>query len=307
MTLQQLEYIVAIYNTGSFKKASEKCQITQPTLSLMVKKLEEELDLVLFDRSKKNLKTTAVGLEIIEQAQKTLAEASKIKEMVLTEVSSLERPFKVGVIPTISVYLVPQFIKIFKTLYPQVSLTIVEKPTQSLVEALDMGEIDCFIAATPLGLEHYFEIPLYYEKFVAYSPDSVLLKENTLSADTMPENNLWMLKEGHCLREQIFNFCNPSIEYNQVFEAGNLETLINIVDQNGGYSVIPELYVDMLSEQQQKNIYQIDQPPAVREVSIVIKDTFIKERLINAVADTVKAIVPKEMIDQRLKKFAIKL
>ncbi len=307
MTLQQLEYIVAVYDTGSFKRAAELCKITQPTLSQMIKKLEEELDLVLFDRSKKELKTTAVGLEIIKQSKKIISEAGKIKEIVFSEVSSLERPLRIGIIPTISVYLVPNFIEIFKKNYPQVSLSILEMPTQSLVEALEMGKIDFFIAATPLDLKNYFEIPLYYEKFVAYASSDLHLEQMQLSADTMPEENIWMLKEEHCLRGQVFNFCKQSLNYNQVFEAGNLETLVSIIEKNGGYSVIPELYVDVLSEQQKSNVYEIDNPPAVREVSIVIKDTFIKERLINAVADTIKEIVPKSMIDERLKQFAIRL
>lgn len=307
MTLQQLEYIVALNKFRHFVKASEHCGVSQPTLSLMIRKLEQELDVVIFDRGRHPVEPTKMGIRIIEQAETTLRSMKKIPEMVNHEIGKLSGPLHIGVIPTLSPYLVPDFIQIFKAKYPEVEITITELNTATLITSLENESIDMFIAATPLEQEQFFEIPLYYEKFVAYFSSQTPFSIPNLSANNMPNENLWVLEEGHCLRDQTFNFCKEAITYNQVFEAGSIETLIRIVDKNGGYSVIPELHIPYLTEKQRQNIKEIDSPPATREISIVIKKDFIKEQLINAVANTVKKIIPESMLDTRLKKFAIKL
>lgn len=307
MTIQQLEYIVALNQHRHFVKASEHCRVTQPTLSLMIKKLEEELDVVIFDRAKHPIEPTAMGVRIIEQAEKSLREMRKIGEMVVSETQTLAGPLKIGVIPTLAPYLVPEFIERFTHNYNQVELTISEMPTAMLIEALRKENIQMFIAATPLEQPDFMEIPIYYEKFIAYFAENHPLKEMPLSATNMPADNLWVLGEGHCLRDQIFNFCTHTMNYNQIFEAGSIDTLVKIVDKNGGYSVIPELHKAFLTDLQRTNVREIESPPAVREVSIVIKRDFIKERLINAVADTIKEIIPQEMLNERLKRFAIRL
>ena len=307
MTIQQLEYIVALNQHRHFVKASEHCHVTQPTLSLMIKKLEEELDVVIFDRAKHPIEPTAMGVRIIEQAEKSLHEMRKIGEMVVRETQTLAGPLKIGVIPTLAPYLVPEFIERFTHNYNLVELTISEMPTAMLIDALRKENIQMFIAATPLEQPDFMEIPIYYEKFIAYFAENHPLKDMPLSATNMPADNLWVLGEGHCLRDQIFNFCTHTMNYNQVFEAGSIDTLVKIVDKNGGYSVIPELHKAFLTDLQRTNVREIDSPPAVREVSIVIKRDFIKERLINAVADTIKEIIPQEMLNERLKRFAIRL
>lgn len=307
MTIQQLEYIVALNQHRHFVKASEHCRVTQPTLSLMIKKLEEELDVVIFDRAKHPIEPTAMGVRIIEQAEKSLHEMRKIGEMVVSETQTLAGPLKIGVIPTLAPYLVPEFIERFTHNYNLVELTISEMPTAMLIEALRKESIQMFIAATPLEQPDFMEIPIYYEKFIAYFAENHPLKDMPLSATNMPADNLWVLGEGHCLRDQIFNFCTHTMNYNQVFEAGSIDTLVKIVDKNGGYSVIPELHKAFLTDLQRTNVREIESPPAVREVSIVIKRDFIKERLINAVADTIKEIIPQEMLNERLKRFAIRL
>lgn len=307
MTIQQLEYIVALNQHRHFVKASEHCRVTQPTLSLMIKKLEEELDVVIFDRTKHPIEPTAMGVRIIEQAEKSLHEMRKIGEMVVSETQTLAGPLKIGVIPTLAPYLVPEFIERFTHNYNLVELTISEMPTAMLIEALRKESIQMFIAATPLEQPDFMEIPIYYEKFIAYFAENHPLKDMPLSATNMPADNLWVLGEGHCLRDQIFNFCTHTMNYNQVFEAGSIDTLVKIVDKNGGYSVIPELHKAFLTDLQRTNVREIESPPAVREVSIVIKRDFIKERLINAVADTIKEIIPQEMLNERLKRFAIRL
>jgi len=308
MTLQQLEYIIAVNRHRHFVSASKECGVTQPTLSQMIQKLEQELGVTIFDRTKQPVQPTPIGIKLIEQAEKTLCEMRKMNEMVTAETEVISGPLKVGVIPTLAPYLVPSLIQQFKSNFKEIELTITEMPTESLINALHKEHVDMFIAATPLEEDDFYEIPLYFEKFVAYFAPSNKMKDiQILSASNMPSDNIWILSEGHCLRDQIFNFCKTSISYNQIFEAGSIDTLIKVVDKNGGYSVIPELHIDFLSDKQKENIREINNPPAVREISVVIQKDFIKERMINAVADSVKAIIPEHMLDERLKKFSIRL
>ena len=223
------------------------------------------------------------------------------------ESGNLSGVLRIGIIPTLAPYIVPDFIRIFKEDYPQIDLTVVEKTTAELVSELNKSAVDIVIAATPLNNPDFLEIPIYYERFAAYF-SSVEDAENTeLAADHMPVDNLWVLKEGHCMRSQTFNFCKNVSEFNRLYEAGSIDTLIRIVDKNGGYSVIPEMHIPLLTEKQQKQVRSIDSPPAVREVSLVVRNDYVKERILNAVADTIKKIIPEEMLDQRLKKFSIKL
>lgn len=307
MTVQQLEYIVALNKHRHFVNASEQCGVTQPTLSLMIQKLESELNVTIFDRSKHPVEPTSIGLRLITQAENTLREMRKMKEIVTSEVESLAGPLKLGVIPTLAPYLVPEIISSFREKYPQIQMSISEMRTASLIEALQKDLVDMFIAATPLEQTDFYEIPLYYEKFVAYFAADNPFRDMPLSAQNLPKENLWILQEGHCFRSQIFNFCQNAVEFNHSYEAGSIETLIRIVDKNGGYSVIPELHLSFLTESQKQNVREITCPPAVREISIVIRKDFIKERIINAVAGAIKSIMPENMLDERLKKFSIKL
>ena len=222
MNLQQLEYIVAVDQYRHFVRASKACGVTQPTLSMMIQKLEAELDITIFDRSKQPLEPTPMGEKIIQQAKASLREMNKIKELVEEETTTLSGSLKIGVIPTLAPYLIPQFIKIFNSNYPEIQLNITERNTNSLINALKYDEVDMFIAATPLEVNDFYEIPLYYEKFIAYFAEDHPLKDVPITADSIPQDNLWVLEEGHCLRDQIFNFCTTSMNYNHVFEAGSI-------------------------------------------------------------------------------------
>jgi LysR family hydrogen peroxide-inducible transcriptional activator len=307
MTFQQLEYIVALNRHRHFVKAAAECGITQPTLSLMIQKLESELNVTIFDRARFPVEPTAMGERLISQAEITLRELRKMKEMVVSESECLSGTLRLGVIPTLAPYLVPEFMKTFRKNQSQIQLSISEMRTASLIEALQKDRVDMFIAATPLDQEDFFEIPLYYEKFAAYFASGNPFRDITLTAQNLPHENLWILQEGHCFRSQIFNFCHDTVNFNQEYEAGSIETLIRIVDINGGYTVIPELHLPFLTEAQRANVREIDCPPAVREISIVIRKDFIREKLINAVADTIKSLMPENMLNERLKKFSIRL
>ncbi|MDX8340344.1 hydrogen peroxide-inducible genes activator [Draconibacterium sp. IB214405] len=307
MTLQQLEYILAVNKYRHFVTASKQCGVTQPTLSTMIQKLEAELEVDIFDRSKHPIQPTALGEKIIEQAERSLKEIWKIGELVWNETDSLTGKLHMGVIPTLANYLVPRFIKTFGENCASVQLSISEMNTATLIRMLKKDKVDMFIAATPLGEPDFLEIPLFYERFYAYFAADHPLKDVPLNPSNMPQEKLWVLEEGHCLRDQVFNFCTTKMPYNQVFEAGSIDTLVRIVDLNGGYTLIPELHLPMLSEEQRKNVREINDPPAIREVSIVIHKNFVKERILNEVGEAFKTIIPDEMIDERLKKFAIRL
>ena len=308
MTLQQLEYIVALSKTKHFVHAAEMCGVTQPTLSMMIQKLEDELDVKIFDRSKHPIAITAIGLKIIEQAQVILCQLNKVNELVSAEKGDLSGNINIAIIPTVAPYLLPKFFAEFKRAYPELSFKMYEMNTNTIERKLIMGEIDMAILSTPLNNPNILEIPLYYEKFIAYiSPNDYLYSQNELVSGNLPLEHLWVLEEGHCLRNQVFNFCNNGNVTSYAYELGSIDTLIKIVDENGGYTVIPELHVELLTNEQKKNLRKLVNPEPAREISLIIQQNFIREGQLNAVAETVKKIIPLHMLDSRLKKFAIKI
>jgi LysR family transcriptional regulator, hydrogen peroxide-inducible genes activator len=308
MTLQQLEYVLALDKTRHFVRAAELCGVTQPTLSAMVQKLEDEMDCRIFDRSRQPIEPTEIGKQIIKQAQVIIYQVNQLKESVRNEKETLSGVLNLAIIPTIAPYLLPQFIASFRNLYSDISLKVSEMHTSTIIEKLRIAEIDMAILSTPLDDPKILEVPLYYEKLVAYiSPLEPIYERTELSASDMPLDRLWVLEEGHCLRNQVFNFCNQKPHNDSTYEAGSIDTLVKIVDMNGGYTVIPELHIELLSEKQKLNLREIVKPEATREISVVIRHDFVREGMLNAVAECVKKIIPAHMLDARLKKFAIKL
>ncbi len=307
MKLSQLEYIIALDQHRHFVNAAEACGVTQPTLSMMISKLESELDIQIFDRTKHPIEPTSMGEKIIEQARKTLREVDKLPELIRSEQELMEGELRLGLIPTLSSYLLPKFIQDFTVNNPGLELKIFEMETDTLIHELEAERIDMFIAATPLDHPEFYEVPLYYEAFKAYFSSDHPDKNKKLSAKNLPTDNLWVLREGHCFRDQIMNFCKKKMNYNHSFEAGSVDSLVRIVDQNGGYTIIPELHLDLLDAEQKKNVRSIEGPPVNREISIVIKENFIREKMINTVADSIKKIIPDEMLNTKLKKHSIRL
>ena len=308
MTLQQLEYVLALEKTRHFVRAAEMCGVTQPTLSAMIQKLEDELDCKIFDRSRQPIELTEVGEQIIKQAQLVIYQANQLKESVQSQKNNLSGTLSLAIIPTIAPYLLPQFIASFKNLYPEIALKVSEMHTSTIIEKLRVAEIDMAILSTPLEDPKILEVPLYYEKFIAYiAPTEPIFSRTELSANDMPLDKLWVLEEGHCLRNQVFNFCTEKPIQSSTYEAGSIDTLIKIVDLNGGYTVIPELHIDLLNDKQKLNLREIVRPEATREISVVIRHDFVREGVLNAVAECVKQIIPSHMLDARLKKFAIRL
>ncbi|OIP82795.1 MAG: LysR family transcriptional regulator [Porphyromonadaceae bacterium CG2_30_38_12] len=307
MTLQQLEYVMALHKTRHFVRAAEMCKVTQPTLSSMLQKLEEELDCRIFDRSSHPVSLTETGVLIVRQAQQVLLQASQLKEIVIAQKGNVSGNLSLAMIPTVAPYLLPKFMATFRMNYPDVVLRVTELRTESVVRKLQTGDIDMAILSTPLQDANLLEVPLYYEQFEAYiSPNDVLFSQTEIPSEALHTNRLWVLEEGHCLRNQVFNFCQNKL-HTSTFEAGSIDTLVKIVDINGGYTIIPELHIDLLSEVQKQNLRHIVRPEATREISLVIRQDYVREGLMNAVANSVKQIIPPHMLDKRLKMFAIKL
>jgi len=307
MTLQQLEYILALDKTRHFVRAAETCSVTQPTLSTMVQKLEDELGCLIFDRSMQPIEPTEAGKQILQQAQIILFNIRQLKENVVSMKGGLTGSLSLAMIPTVAPYLLPKFIAAFRKSFPEISLQVTELRTETIIEKLNAAEIDMAILATPLDNPKILEVPLYYEKFVAYiSPDDPIYGKQELTPSDMPTENLWVLEEGHCLRNQVLNFCDHNV-HTSTIEAGSIDTLVKIVDINCGYTIIPELHIDFLTEEQKKNLRPIVRPEATREISMIIRHDYVREGLMNAVADSIKQIIPAHMLDERLKKFAIKL
>ena len=308
MNIQQMEYIVALDTHRHFVKAAQSCGVSQPTLSTLINKLEEELDTVIFDRSCHPIRPTAIGEQIINQARVVLYNLSQLKELSLSEREQNSGSLKLGVIPTVAPYILPKLFQEMRTSHPQIDLQVTEQQTHIIVDQLRKAELDMAILATPLYHEDILEIPLYYEKFLAYiSPQESLHQSAEIEASQMPTKHLWVLKEGHCMRNQIFNFCDGTSDYNGFYEAGSITTLVNIVDANGGYTIIPELHRSLLHREQQDNVREFGASAPVREISLIIRQDYVRQRMVNSLVDAVKTIIPDSMIDTRLKKFAVKL
>lgn len=300
MNLQQLEYIVAVDVHRHFVTAAEKCFVTQATLSMMIKKLEDELEVKIFDRSKQPVVPTEIGKLIIAQAKKALQDTARIKEIVNEERGLVRGELKVGIIPTLAPYIIPMFINSFLKKYPDVKLQISELTTEAITEKLEQYSLDVGIMATPLNNAALIEQPLFYEQFVVYaSAHEKLLKKKYLLAQDIDINRLWLLEEGHCLRSQVMNLCelkHREKELHQLdFESGSIETLKKIVDLNQGITILPELALNDLHASQRDRVRQFKSPAPVREISIVTFRHFVKEKLIDALKQEILDNIPADM------------
>lgn len=308
MTLQQLRYIVAIDRFRNFAKAADACDISQPTLSAMLIKLEEELDVRIFERTNKSVKPTTEGAKIILQAQKALMEAGRITEIVNEGKGAISGSLTLSVGPTIAPYLLPKFIKHYRAAYPSVSLSIMEMKANFMHEAILRGEIDAGIATCDNAQKGILEVPLYTEKFYVYLSESCELQNQVLQPEDMDNENMWIMKEAQCLRDSAFSFCKARTKGQYIYEAGSIETLIRIVDENGGYTIIPEMHLPFLTEAQRSNVREIDgNHVSERRISLYIKDDYIRERMLNTITDTLKAFMPKGMLTDSIIKYGIKL
>lgn len=308
MTLQQMEYIVAVDRYRHFAKAAESCGISQSTLSSLVQKLEIELDVTIFDRNSHPVKPTAVGEEIISRAKLLLFNAAQVKELVATRKGESVGKVSLGITSTVAPYLLPKMLKYLSANHPDIDLHVEEARVLTLVSQLERGELDIALLATPLNNGDLLEIPVYQERLMAYvSPDEPIYNDPDLQTGRLPVESVWVLREGYCPNRGVFPFCNYRAERQAVYEAGSVETLIKIVDENGGYAIIPELHVPLLRKCQQSNVRVLTNPEPSREIAFVVHRNFVRERLLNILADAIRTVIPPAMINKRLKKFSITL
>ena len=308
MTLQQLKYVVAVDSHRSFALAAEALGVTQPTLSGMIGKLEEELDVRLFDRTSRKVVTTTMGARIVAQARQILMEADRIREIVSESKGAVAGEFRLAVGPSIAPYILPDFIRIYMAEYPQVQLTVEEMRPDTMINALREAVIDAGIATTGHLRDGIFEIPLYTERFCVYLSENCRNKLPVFRPEDLGHEHIWVMKEVQCLRESAFSFCKGRQSRRHVYEAGNIETLIRIVDANGGYTIIPEMHLPMLTPQQRLNVRHIDGDHlSLRKVSMYIRADYVRERMLNTVADTLRRFISPAMLDPALRRNPIRL
>lgn len=300
MTFTQLEYIVAVDTAKHFAKAAAQCFVTQPTLSMQIQKLEGELGVILFDRTKQPVMATQQGKEIIAQARKILAERDAINELIQIQTGVLQGRLAIGIIPTLAPYLLPLFVQTFTKKYPQVKLVINDLTTEEILIRLKDGRIDAGVLVTPLHEPGINEEPIFYEELLAYvSKSNAAYKKNYVLANDIDPSKLWLLEEGHCFRSQIVNLCelrkstkdSGQFEY----EAGSLETLRRMVELGDGITILPELAAIDLPAKQQQLIRHFKAPVPVREVSIVTHRNFVKQRLVQALKKEIAACLPEKI------------
>ncbi|PKP26354.1 MAG: DNA-binding transcriptional regulator OxyR [Bacteroidetes bacterium HGW-Bacteroidetes-2] len=295
MTITQLKYVLVVAEYKNFTKAAEKIFVTQPTLSMQIQKLEEELDILIFDRSTKPLKLTTIGEKIITQARKIVAEAERMQDVVDQEKGYIGGEFKLGIIPTVMPTLLPMFLKTFAKRYPKVHLKIEELNTQDIIKKLSEGHLDAAIAATPLLNENISERVVYYEPFVGYITENHrLFEKQKLTIEDLDLNDILLLEDGHCFRDGVINLCKTFKKHTDdtfQLESGSFETLIKLANEGLGMTLLPYLHTLDIKETEKKNLRHFITPPPAREVSIIQNKNELKPQIVNALYDVISGIV----------------
>lgn len=304
MTIVQLNYIVSVDNFRHFAEAAEFCHVTQPTLSMQIHKLEQEVGIKLFDRSKQPVVPTEAGEQIIAQARKILAEMDVMKNVIDSRQGVDSGELKVGIIPTLAPYLLPLFVQSFTKKYPRVKLTVNEMTTEHIISRLREGRIDVAILVTPLHEKGIREQVLFYEKLIAYvSKKNALYKKTYLLSKDIDPHKLWLLEEGHCFRSQIMNLCELRKAGKQdsyfEYEAGSIETLRRMVELNDGITILPELATMDLRVSQLQLLRPFKNPAPMREVSLVVHRDFVKKRLVELFKQEIIASIPEKIKKNR--------
>lgn len=306
MNFQQLEYILAVDKHRHFAKAAEHCFVTQPTLSMMIQKLEEELGLKIFNREVKPVEPTKEGAEIIARAKELLTKAGLLKAYAAELKGENNGELHLGIIPTLAPYLLPLFLKSFTENHPYLKVFIKEMVTNDIIGKLKTGDLDVGLMATPLMEPQLSEQPLFYEEFYAYaSSKNRLPAKKLLLPKEIDPNQLWLLEEGHCMRNQVFNLCELKKKDKKSdglhYEAGSIETLINLVDKSHGITIVPYLATVNLKPGQVNNLHGFADPKPAREISLVTIRDFPRKKLLENLRASVLEVIPASM-QQALKK-----
>lgn len=305
MTLTQLEYMIAVDTYRHFAIAAENCFVTQPTLSMQLQKLEDELGVKIFDRTKQPVIPTEIGVRIIAQARVVLRESGLIRQLITDEKDMLTGELRIGIIPTLAPYLLPSLFKQVREKYPQLELVIKETITEEVVHELKNNRLDCGLVVTPLKDASIREDILFYEElFVYVSRKNALYDKKYVLADDIDPNQLWLLEEGHCFRSQVLNLCElrKSGDTHFKYATGNIETLKRMVDKSNGLTILPELAVMEFNKNQMKLVKRLKDPSPAREVSLVTHRDHIKNKLIQTLREEILQMIPKTMQQLKNKK-----
>ena len=293
MTLSQLKYTLAVAEEGNFTQAAEKCFVTQPTLSMQVQKLEEELSVKLFNRNTKPISLTTIGTKIIEQAKIIVRESKRMDDIVSMEKGIIGGDFKLGIIPTIMPTLLPLFLNTFIKKFPKVNLKIEEQNTATIIEELKNGKLDAGIAASPLDDNKLIEKPLYYEPFVGYIPEShPLSKLKILKISDLEKMDVLVLEDGHCFREHVLKLCQtPNFSHSFNLKSGSFETLIHLANDGLGMTLLPYLQTRNLTQKNANNLRSFESPEPAREISLIYSKSQLKLPVIESLATTIESIM----------------
>jgi LysR family hydrogen peroxide-inducible transcriptional activator len=296
MTITQLEYIVALFEFKSFSKAAKYCCVTQPSLSMQIQKLEDELNLIIFNRKIKPIKPTIEGLQIISHARKIIQEKTAIQLFAKGYHKDVIGKVSIGIIPTIAPYLIPKFLTSFKTKFPYLKLHIFETTTENIYNEINEGKLDIGILV-PIINQEMACLPLFFEELFLYS--NVLLENGEINPTIIPEK-LWILEEGHCLSNQIASICNLRNKTNSenqiIYKTGSLETMIRLAENGKGQTIIPHMLVDYLNESTKKKIFKIPLNTPVREIALVYSENYNRKGVIDALKGEILSVIPLDWI-----------
>ena len=304
MTITQLKYVLAVAEHKNFTLAAEKCFVTQPTLSMQIQKVEEELQIQIFDRSKKPIQLTDIGHKIVNQAKNIVNEADRIQDIVEQQKGFIGGEFRIGIIPTIMPTLLPMFLNNFIKKYPKVNLIIEELNTDEIIKRLHNGQLDAAIAATPLHEAKIKEIVLYFEPFVAYIPENnVAFEKKEIEISDLNLDELLLLQDGHCFRDSILNLCKTNLnsEKNHFqLQSGSFETLIKLADEGLGITLLPYLHTLDLKEKDSQKLRHFKEPKPAREVSLIYPKSELKIHIIDALRTTIAGVIKGAIVFQNI-------
>jgi LysR family hydrogen peroxide-inducible transcriptional activator len=295
MTITQLQYVLAVAEHKNFTLAAEKCFVTQPTLSMQIQKVEEELNIQIFDRTKKPIQLTEIGQKIVNQAKNIVNEADRMKDIVEQQKGFIGGEFKLGIIPTVMPTLLPMFLNTFVKKYPKVKLIIEELNTDDIILRLKNGNLDAAIAATPLNEEKLKEIVIYYEPFVAYIPEKHRIADKKeIEVSDLNLDEILLLQDGHCFRDGILNLCkNQDVApaNNFQIQSGSFETLIKLADEGLGLTLLPYLHTLDLKENDKLKLKHFKDPKPAREISLIFPKTELKIQIIDALRHSISGVI----------------
>lgn len=304
MTITQLQYVLAVAEHKNFTLAAEKCFVTQPTLSMQIQKVEEELNIQIFDRSKKPIQLTEIGQKIVNQAKNIVNEADRMQDIVEQQKGFIGGEFRLGIIPTIMPTLLPMFLNNFIKKYPKVKLIIEELNTDEIILKLKNGHLDAAIAATPLMEEKIKEVVLYFEPFMAYIPQShKYYSKNEIEVSDLDVDEILLLQDGHCFRDGILNLCknvSKSDFSHFQLESGSFETLIKLADEGLGITLLPYLHTLDLKESDKLKLKHFVEPKPAREVSLIFPKTELKIQIIDALRTTIAGVIKGAIVFQNI-------